>query len=109
MNIVISNTMKIPLPASSEMTNRDFRASLRVSGHKVGPMSLLQAFLSPRICPACFSEDTRRSVRHGAAEFLGHWLLLTSPYRCRECHERYFGFRFALTRRKLPDGNSPSH
>ena len=50
---------------------------------------------SPRECPYCAGTNIRRSHREGSLEFLLHWLFFLSPYRCRECYQRYFAFRFA--------------
>jgi len=58
-------------------------------------MKFILSVFSPGVCPYCASTNIRRSRREGAIEFLLHWVVLLSPFRCRECYQRYFGFRFA--------------
>jgi hypothetical protein len=48
------------------------------------------------VCPNCQSTSCRRSRRSGAVEFLLHYLFFITPYRCKDCDQRYFrrrGFR----------------
>jgi hypothetical protein len=58
-------------------------------------MRVVHSMFSPQVCPHCAGLNTRRSLREGLFEFLLHWVLFLSPYRCRDCYQRYFGFRFA--------------
>lgn len=58
-------------------------------------MKFVYSLFTPHVCPNCESPNIRRSRREGPFEFLLHWLFLLSPYRCRDCYQRYFGFRFS--------------
>jgi len=58
-------------------------------------MKFVLSMFSPGACPYCASSNIRRSRREGPIEFLLHWLIFLSPFRCRDCYQRYFGFRFA--------------
>ena len=58
-------------------------------------MKFVYSFFFPSVCPYCTSTNIRRSRREGPIEFFLHWLLFLSPFRCRECYQRYFGLRFA--------------
>ncbi len=42
------------------------------------------------VCPTCQSTSCYRSRRRGVAEFFLHYVLFTSPYRCKDCDQRYF-------------------
>jgi hypothetical protein len=42
------------------------------------------------ICPNCGGKQIRRSRRAGIGETLLHLLFFTSPFRCRECYQRFF-------------------
>ncbi len=48
-------------------------------------------------CPNCQGEKVRRSRRKGIGESLLHRLLFMSPYRCLDCHERFFRNRLFFT------------
>ncbi len=41
-------------------------------------------------CPNCSGTKVRRSRTKGIGERLLHLLLFMSPYRCRDCSERFF-------------------
>jgi transposase-like protein len=58
------------------------------------------------VCPSCGSTRTRRSVRKGTQEWVLHSLLFKSPYRCRDCDLRFFGFRQP---RHEPDSPTTKH
>jgi len=60
-------------------------------------MKFIASIFSPGVCPYCASTNIRRSRREGSIEFLLHWIVFLRPFRCRECYQRYFGFRFAQT------------
>jgi hypothetical protein len=60
-------------------------------------MKFTYSLFSPQVCPYCDSTNIRRSRREGPIEFFLHWFTLLSPYRCRDCYQRYFGFRYAHT------------
>jgi hypothetical protein len=45
------------------------------------------------VCPNCKSGSAYRSRRRGRLEFFLHYFLFTSPYRCKECEQRYFRTR----------------
>jgi hypothetical protein len=49
------------------------------------------------ICPNCGGKEVRRSRRKGAGESLMHLLLFVSPFRCRECYERFFRLRLLFS------------
>jgi hypothetical protein len=55
-------------------------------------MQLVEKF---QVCPNCKSATAYRSRRRGAREFFLHYFLFTSPYRCKECEQRYFRTRMA--------------
>ncbi len=57
-------------------------------------------------CANCGSASIARSRRHGLIEFLLHYLLFISPYRCKACDVRHF--RFGHTQRH-PDSAAPKH
>lgn len=69
-------------------------------------MKFVYSLFSPQVCPYCESLNIRRSRREGPIEFLFHWLLLLSPYRCRECYQRYFGFRFSQSTAPITTASS---
>jgi hypothetical protein len=45
------------------------------------------------ICPNCGGKEVRRSRRKGLGEAILHLVLFVSPFRCRECYERFFRLR----------------
>ncbi len=47
------------------------------------------------LCPNCGSDRTHRSRRNGPLEWIRHYLLFTSPYRCPACYERFFHSRLS--------------
>ena len=49
-------------------------------------------------CPNCGSNNTCRSLRK-PEELQLRDLLFKTPYRCKDCDHRFFGFRLALARR----------
>jgi len=48
-----------------------------------------------RTCPACKSNNVRRSMRRGVLEILVLRLLLLRPYRCDACNYRYYSWVFS--------------
>ena len=46
-------------------------------------------------CPQCGGGTTYRSRRNGVIEWLFHHVLKQSPYRCKDCDERFFHHRLA--------------
>jgi hypothetical protein len=52
------------------------------------------------LCPQCGGADTFRSQRRGFIEWIFHYLLIQSPYRCQECNERFFHHRLARPHKK---------
>jgi hypothetical protein len=58
------------------------------------------------ICPSCGSNRVRRSVRKGPQDWVMHSLLFKSPYRCKACDYRFFGFRQP---RHEPDPRTTKH
>jgi DNA-directed RNA polymerase subunit RPC12/RpoP len=54
-------------------------------------------------CPKCGSARTRRSRRDNPKESVLRNLLFQTPYRCRACDHRFFGFRVA---RSEPDAGA---
>lgn len=46
-------------------------------------------------CPDCGSAAIHRSRRKDFVESFLHYALFISPYRCDECYERHFRFRYA--------------
>lgn len=47
----------------------------------------------PMKCRHCGSESIYRSHRQGLKEGLWLRIILHAPYRCRECGDRFYGFR----------------
>jgi hypothetical protein len=52
------------------------------------------------VCPNCQGTSCFRSRRRGALEFFFHYVLFTSPYRCKDCDTRYYRTRMAKETRK---------
>jgi transposase-like protein len=51
-------------------------------------------------CPYCGDDATYRSRRNGPIEWLLHYLLFRSPYRCQDCNERFFANRLVHHHKK---------
>ncbi len=45
-----------------------------------------------RVCSRCRSYHIRESQRHGWLEQVVLRLILMRPYRCHQCHRRFYGF-----------------
>jgi transposase-like protein len=52
-------------------------------------------------CPNCNSTKVRHSLRRGMREGTFMRLLLLSPYRCKDCNARFFGFSGLMALRTL--------
>ena len=53
------------------------------------------------LCPKCKSTSVWRSHREGLWEWILHFILYTSPYRCDECGRRFYAGRGVRPPRRL--------
>ncbi|HEU5452099.1 MAG TPA: hypothetical protein VFU76_08950 [Terriglobales bacterium] len=51
-----------------------------------------------KVCPMCGDRDTRRSHRNNSTERMLSWGLRLWPFRCMECHHRFFAFSLGTPR-----------
>ena len=60
------------------------------------------------VCPNCQSASYHRSRRRGAVDFILHHFFFITPYRCRECDERFFRKRSFRDSAKAATGQRPT-
>jgi hypothetical protein len=61
----------------------------------------------PHVCPNCQSTSCHRSRRSGAVDFILHTFFFITPYRCRECDQRYYRRRGFKDSTKAGTEHSP--
>jgi hypothetical protein len=88
-----------PDPASVEILARE--NLVRFVGRT---MKLVVRGTNSNTCPDCGGNFVHRSRRKDFVETFMHLFLFISPYRCLDCNERHFRFRFSNA-----STSSPAH
>jgi hypothetical protein len=60
------------------------------------------------VCPNCQSTSCHRSRRSGAVDFILHTFFFITPYRCKDCDQRFFRRRTSKDLRKAAPAHSPT-